>query len=510
MTEQRIGIIDIGSNSIRLAIYERTSEGAYRVIDGSKRAGRLGGQIDAAGNMNEDAVTGLVRTLNHFRLICAHQRAERIRAVATAAIRNARNCSGILARLERETGLPVELLSGEQEAAYGFLGMINTLPVEHGFLIDIGGGSTELSLFRGRELVRSVSFPFGSVTMAKLFTESGELGDDGLAKLEALVLEAAAGESWIRSAPGLPLVGVGGTVRALGKIHQAAVKYPLPDPHNYSLSGAETDDLFGRLRRLPLDKRRKVPGLSKDRADLIVPGLAILRVLFRACRSSSCVVCGAGLRDGLFFDSVLGGGGRLDDVLDYSIGNLNALYPDAPRAHVRQVNRLALTLYDALAADRYFPGRARVWVDTASRLFRIGASIDYYQYAKHTFYLMLSGRLNGLPHRELILAAAIASYKNRSGARQLQQRYRPVLEEDDAALIVKLGTLLQLAIALDRSEAQAISRLSPVRSGARLLLKPQEAVGTLELERREVEAMADDFRKAWGLTPVLDTADGAY
>src|SRR5690606_11965996 len=127
---------------------------------------------------------------------------------------------------------------------------------------------------------------------------------------------------------------------------------------------------------------RKLPGLSKDRADVVVPGVAILRVLFRATKATHYRICGAGLRDGLFHATRFPSHPKLDDVLTYSVTNLAALHPEAPKQHVMQVNRLALELYDVLHYSHQLPPQARVLLDTASRLFRIGASIDYYEYAR--------------------------------------------------------------------------------------------------------------------------------
>ncbi|PZD94066.1 Ppx/GppA family phosphatase [Paenibacillus sambharensis] len=503
MTEQRIGIIDIGSNSIRLVIYERTALGAYRVVDSSKQAGRLSDQIDKHDRLNEAAAERLVTTLRHFRLLCQHHGAGRVRTVATAAIRNAVNRDDVVGHLQRETGMEIEILSGEQEAAYGFLGMINTMAIRDGFLIDIGGGSTELSLFRDGRLRRSYSFPFGCVNLAKAYAPKGMLEDPGLQELEAYILHAIDTEPWIKEFPGLPLVGVGGTVRSAAKIHQAKTKYPLPLTHNYEMDNGEMDSLFGELRSLPLDKRKKTPGLSKDRADLIVPGLAILRCFSRAVQASNYLVCGAGLRDGLFYDSLLQEGSRLDDVLEYSIANLQALYPDVPQGHVGQVNRLAMQLYETLRPACDLDKDASIWLHTASSLFRIGASIDYYHYAKHTFYLMTNSRLNGLSHRGIILASAIASYKNKSGARHLHHAYQPPLQEQDLDLIYRLGTLLQLAIALDRSKSQLIGSLNIEISSTKLLLTADSATAPLDMERKEVESMAADFKKVWGIVPIL-------
>jgi exopolyphosphatase/guanosine-5'-triphosphate,3'-diphosphate pyrophosphatase len=500
MTKQRIGIIDIGSNSVRLVVYEQTEEGAHRVADSSKRPARLSERVDEAGRLTDAAIDELVDTL----LICKHNKAEQIRTVATAAIRNAANREEIIRTIEAACGLEIELLSGEQEAYYGFLGMINTLQIKDGFLIDIGGGSTEVTLFRDRTIVRSVSFPFGCVSLNKRFGASDTLTDEGLRALETAVLDAAREEPWLLEAPGLPMIGVGGTVRALGKIHQAAEKYPFPQTHNYPITGQQTDLLFDHMRRLPLDKRRKLSGLSKDRVDVILPGVAILRVLFRATRAVHYRICGAGLRDGLFHATKFPEQPKLDNVLQYSLSNLSALHPQAPKPHVQQVNRLALELFDAFQATHQLPPQSRVLLDAASQLFRIGASIDYYEYAKHSFYLIMHSHLNGLTHREIVLVAAIASYKSKNRAKQHIADYKELLSESDLEEICRLGMLLQLAAALDRTETQAIQQLNAHLNGAQLLLRPVHPDGSLTVERREVNELGQEFKKLWGVIPQLE------
>ncbi|MCR2802568.1 Ppx/GppA family phosphatase [Paenibacillus soyae] len=503
MTGQRIGIIDIGSNSVRLVVYERTDNGAHRVVDASKRSARLSGKIDEGGALQDDALSELIDTLRHFMRICSHHGIAHIRAVATAAVRNATNRETILRRIKDEIGLSIELLSGIDEASFGFLGMINSLNISEGFLIDIGGGSTELSLFRERELVHSVSFPFGCVSLNKKFDSREQLSDDALKAIESIVGEAVRGHSWIREAPGLPLVGVGGTVRALGKVHQAVHQYPFAQTHNYEMTESSVDELFQTLRRQPLDRRRKTPGLSKDRADVIVPGIAVLRAVFRAARASHYQICGAGLRDGLFHATRFPNRPKLDDPLSFSLRNISALHTEAPRQHVMQVNRLALEIYDDLQPVHRFDARARTLLDCASQLHRIGASIEYYDYARHSFYLIIHSHLNGLTHREIILTASIASYKSKSKVKSQVAEYRSLISDSDIELICKLGLLLQLAASLDRSETQAIGQLTVRTTDRLMLIRPLQIRGSLAVERRELEEIASDFKKQWELEPVL-------
>ncbi|MHA6485216.1 Ppx/GppA phosphatase family protein [Paenibacillus sp. strain BS8-2] len=494
----------MGSNSVRLVVYERTDRGSHRVVDGSKRSTRLSGKMDEGGSLPQEDIVELVDTLNHFTLICANHDIGQIRAVATAAIRNAVNRDEILGQIKIGTGLVIELLSGEDEASFGFLGMINSLDADQGYLIDIGGGSTEVSLFKDRELIQSVSFPFGCVSMNKTFDSKEGLSDESLKAIETIVTAAVKEHPWIGEISGLPLIGVGGTVRALGKVHQAAIDYPLRQTHNYIIEKQGVDELFHTMRAMPLDRRRKLPGLSKDRADVIIPGIAILRVISRIIRASHYRICGAGLRDGLFHSTRFPNAPRLADPLAYSLKNLSSLHTEAPKQHVMQVNRLSLELVDILKSQVPLAAEATRLLDTASQLHRIGASIDYYDYAPHTFYLIVHSQLNGMTHRELVMTAAIASFRGKGKAKTQTAPYRLLLSEADLDIIVKLGMLLQLAAALDRSETQRIGELRIRVQDAQLILTPQLPRGSLALERREIEELSSEFKKHWELEPVLE------
>lgn len=503
---QVTGMIDIGSNTVRLAVYQVQANGAYRVIDQGRWPARLSEKLTNEGLLPLEAIDELAEVLRHFRRICKMHRASRIRAVATAAIRQAVNGRKVLDRLHRLTGLNIELLSGDEEARCGSVAVLRTMSISDALLVDIGGGSTEISLIRNRRLLHAVSIPFGCVnTAARHSLPSGTISEQQLERMQSEMVGVMRAHPWIAQAAGLPLIGLGGTTRALAKLCQRAQEYPYANLHGFELSETMLDETVAKLASLSLDKRRKVPGLSKDRADIIVPGLAILRSIVKHCSSSGIVICGAGLRDGLFYETCLPREEpfSIDQVLEESIHNLTALYPTVPNEHLAQVNRLALALFDRLGPNAGLLPEARRLIDTASRLFKIGAVIDSGDIASHTFYILMHAHWNGLSHREIVLAAGIASYRGANPLRRKLSPYRRILKEGDFHLAVKLGSLLQLAAALDRSESQAISSLEvSVRGGNKLRLTAT-ARHTMPIERMEVDSIAKEFKKNWGFTPKL-------
>lgn len=497
MTNDRIGIIDIGSNSVRLVIYERTDTGAYRVIDESKESARLSARIAPDGSIPEEDTRKLARMLNEFRLLCQVHAVGHIRAVATAAIRNAANGPQVAAELQRLSGMPIEILSGKEEARLGFLGMINALDVSDGFLIDIGGGSTEVSLFRDRKLVRSVSFPFGAVNTAKRFARS-ELSRDDINQIRDMVAEAAASEPWLSAQPPLPLVGLGGTIRSLCKIDQRRTKYALQQTHQYELKSESLGHLAEWLPSLNAKERSKVDGLSDSRSDIIVPGLTILHTLYSLIGATRCIVSGAGLRDGVFYETAFPGAPARSHVLDDSARNLLALHPIVSRAHAEQVALLSMRLFDDLALHRLYGGRVRQLLHASSLLYRIGVAVDYYDFYKHTFYLLVHSRIDGLTHREAVLCALIASYKSKGRLRSMMSPFRELLDERDLELVGRLGTLLQLAISLDRSETQPVTELRATLDQQDLSIHwTCRHEPTIELG--EIARISGEFRKIWGV-----------
>ncbi len=506
MANNRItGIIDIGSNTVRLAVYQLSDNGAYRVIDQGRWAARLSQRMDGEGNLQDEAIEELTEVLRHYRRICQMHGAGSIRAVATAAIRQSANRDRIVQRLSAETGLVIEVLSGEDEARIGSRAMLGTMGTGDGFVIDIGGGSTEISLLLDRQVKFAVSFPFGCVNAASKFS----LGSDPvhpsvLEDIQNFVIQRLASEPWIGQYPGLPIIGLGGTVRALAKLQQRVSDYPLDLLHGYELQAEDVAARLHQLAAIPADKRKKLPGLSKDRGDVIVPGLAILLGIIRHATASSVIVCGAGLRDGLFFDTCVPHyrPQSAQSVLQESIRNLTALYPTAPEDHLNQVRKLAVTLYERLSVKFSLPPQSLTLLETAAKLYRIGTAIDYNNRADHTFYMLLNTHWNGLGHREMLLTASLAAYASAGQHKRNLAPYRALLSDGDIELSGRLGTLLQLASALDRSEAQAISALDLVIMAGKLQVVAH-ASHPLPVEQRETEAIAREFKKTWGLTPKL-------
>ncbi|KJD46320.1 Ppx/GppA phosphatase family protein [Paenibacillus terrae] len=501
----KIGIMDIGSNSIRLVIYEITETGAYRIVQECKEAARLSEKVGTNGRMEREAIRSIAPLLRQFITVCRMHEVVRMRAAATAAIRNAANSDEIVQWIAEETGLTLEILSGEQEGYAGFLGVVNTMNVNDGIIIDIGGGSTEITLFRERQRLHTVSFPFGAVNTNSRFGQevrNGEWSPQQIEEMESFVRSSLQDHDWIFSNPGLPFIGLGGTLRTLAKINQKRQDYSLPVTHHYEMTTEDVDYFYVSLPHLPYEKRKKTAGLSKDRADIIVPGLVILKTIFEAAHGSTYLVSGAGLRDGLFHELVNSEKPVVDNPLITSIRNILSFAVPVSEEHVKRVNEYAVRLYDELVdvwADVSSSAMDKRLLLTAATLYKTGAALNYYHFRQHSVFWILHAGIGGLSHQETVLAALIADYHPKNRTPRLLRTHADILEPSDEERVHRLGSLLQLAIGMDRSESGIITSINPTTGDDALHLR-LESMGEPILEQRELEAVAKDFQKAWNLT----------
>ncbi|MCA1293595.1 Ppx/GppA family phosphatase [Paenibacillus sp. alder61] len=497
----RTGIIDIGSNSIRLAIYEATPEGAYRLVNENKESARLSGKINREGILEEHAILGIVPVLSQFREICEVYGCRTVRVAATAAIRNAANSVRIAERLKAETGLEIEILTGEQEAYFGFIGVAAGMETKDGFIIDIGGGSTEITLFRDRQLQHSVSLPIGAVNAQLKYGGPDPWGQADTARLQQEIERLLSEHKWLAEHPGLELIGLGGTIRTLGKLDQRRRKYPVRLAHHYRLDAESLAYYADLLPYLPLEKRKALDGLPKSRADIIVPGMILLQTVFRHTGAACCVVSGTGLREGLLMDTLGIGVPEPAEVLARQAYGLLAFHAGAPLGHFRQVSRFAERLSAVMEAGGPAPEKAaetRRLLFASSMLYKIGGAIRYHQYDKHTSYWLLHAPLGALSHREAVLCAAIVDCAAGGGKKGIDGELERLLEEGDPERIRELGSLLEIAIALDASETQSVEiKEARLQDGALLLRLKCRSRAYLETSR--LEGAAKSFKKAWKL-----------
>ena len=500
MAEHRTAVIDLGSNSFRLVVFT-AADGWWKRTDEIYLAVRVGEGIDATGELGEQPMQRALEAAEVFAHFCAATgiEAKDIAPVATSAIRDASNQAAFLERVERETGLQVRVLAKEEEAYYGYLAAVNSTTLADGVVLDLGGGSLQLIEVNSRHPGRVGSWPLGAVRMTEHFLPDGDEATKKERKaLQKHVLAILADDApWLGRAS-RRLVGIGGTMRNLAAAAQAEAGEPSLGVQGFQIHREQLDDLIDELAALPASERASVKGIKYGRADLILAGAIVVQSVLEAGGYDAIEVTEAGLREGVFFGELLDGEPPLfDDVRRSTILNLAARYHVDP-AHTEHVARLALTLFDELAAAGLHPGdrweRELLWC--ACVLHDIGMSVDYDDHHKHSRYLILNAGLPGFAPREVALIAQAARY-HRKGMPDFQE-LKPLTDEGDEQRLDRMAILLRLAEDLERSRDQSV-REAHVHSDNGTVRLAVQADGSAAVERwaaqREVELFERAFDK---------------
>jgi exopolyphosphatase/guanosine-5'-triphosphate,3'-diphosphate pyrophosphatase len=460
-SQERLAVIDLGSNSFRLVVF-LAGEGWWKRTDEIYEPVRIGEGLVRSGELAPEPIARALATLDVFAHFAKASGLERgsVDAVATSAIRDARNADEFLREARARSDLPIRVLSREQEARYGYLAAVNSTTLSDGGVLDLGGGSLQLVRVGDRLVRESASWAVGTVRMSERF-----LPPNGPAKrrqLDALrehVAEQLSEAAWLAEARacGRRLVGLGGTVRNLAAAAQRAAGLPSNGVQEMVIERAALDELVARLASLPAAERASVPGIKPARADLILAGAVVVQSVLEAGRFDGLETTEAGLREGVFFERLLEPADPplIDDVRRASVLNLAGQYHlDVP--HTRHVATLALGMFDELARLGLHDGdpRERELLWAASILHDIGMSVDYDDHHKHSRYLILNAGLPGFSPVEVAIIAQAARY-HRKGMPD-PGPLRALFGEGDTERLDRCAALLRLAEDLERSRDQLV------------------------------------------------------
>jgi exopolyphosphatase/guanosine-5'-triphosphate,3'-diphosphate pyrophosphatase len=499
-----LAVVDLGSNSFRLVVFTWSDGSWWKRTDEIHETVRIGEGLDATGDLQPEPMERALETLELYAHFCRATGVGAVRPVATSAIRDAGNREQFLAAARERSGLEVEVLDPEREAWFGYLAAVNSTTLSDGVVLDLGGGSMQLTRVHDRHAVAMRSWPLGAVRMTERFLTREVPKPKHLKALRAHVAEALAEAPWLADAGAI--AGIGGTVRNLAAAAELAAGLPSFGVQGFRLRRDAVDALVERLASLPAAERGKVPGIKPARGDLILAGAVVVQSVMEAAGLETLEVTEAGLREGVFFATRLADREPplFDDVRAASVSNLAASY-GADVVHARQVARLALALWDGLAAAGTHPGDPdeRALLVAAAALHDIGMAIDYDDHHKHSRYLVLSAGLPGFSPRETALIAQMCRY-HRKGTPALGD-VAPLARDGDDALLARCAAVLRVAEQLERSRDQAVDGLEvEVADGtARLELHAHEDV-TVGVWAALRERTA--FEQAFGLRLELSAA----
>jgi len=274
-TAQRIAVIDLGSNTNRLIIMETRLGYSYRLVDEVREVVRLQQGLTKKG-LSKDAITRGLSTLRLYKDFCQQTNVNQILATATSAVREAANGPAFLEQVEDELGITIQLLDGDKEAYYDTLGALNEIELQNGVVLDIGGGSIQLSDIQKRNFIHGKSLLLGALALSEKFISKDPIPKGEFKAIENEISRQLDRIKWLPEKIGQRLIGLGGTIRNLALIEASRQKYPLNTQHGFVLKKSSIKKSITLFKELPIKDRKKIPGISSDRADIILPGAMVL------------------------------------------------------------------------------------------------------------------------------------------------------------------------------------------------------------------------------------------
>ncbi|HUR96117.1 MAG TPA: Ppx/GppA phosphatase family protein [Gemmatimonadales bacterium] len=497
---ERIAAIDVGSNSVRLLVAEYDPASGLSIIDELKDQPRLATGLATTGCLDEAAIERAIQALGRMREVCQRRGVKRIGAVATAAVREAENGPWFVRRVRQELDIPLRIIDAETEAALSYRSVSHhfRLAGERTLVADIGGGSLELIGAVDGLVELTVSLPLGAVRLTELHLPGHRGIHKEIDQLRSYVRKqlrrGVSGRAWAAAT----VIGSGGTFTSLGRMVQARQGIAAGDTvHGVSVTAAEVEQLLDWLVSRTPEQRRQVPGLSPERADIILAGLAVTAELLDRVRSRTVTVSAFGLREGLLLE--MAGAEEISAPDPLGLFREFAERCQSDRRHVEQVRFLALRLFDQLAVELGCEPEERLLLEASGLLHDVGQLVSYRKHHKHSFQLITHAERLGLPPRERGLVALVSRYHRRTGPRKKHADFA-VLAPADQAVVRRLSGLLRVADGLDRGHTAAVETLATKLTPETLIIRiaPRLAGADLGLECWGASRKADVLAKVLG------------
>jgi|RhiMethySRZTD1v2_1073278.scaffolds.fasta_scaffold44133_3 exopolyphosphatase/guanosine-5'-triphosphate,3'-diphosphate pyrophosphatase len=495
----RIAAIDIGTNSLHMIVCRVRPDRSFEVIDREKDMIRLGTGGLNGGRLAETSIAAAIHTLSKFTRLAASHGVDEVIAAATSAVREAENGAEFVGEVKRQLGLHVRVISGSEEARLIHLAAAYAVDVgkRAAVVVDIGGGSTEITLGTSERMQTGRSFKLGVIRLTERFVKTDPITRREARRLARHVRRETG--TYLRQLARRHVervIGTSGTILSLGLF--AAGRRPGDDVRNLRLSAKALRRAGKDLLSMTLQERLKLPAFDPRRADLAPAGVILLEALLDGLGAEEITLCDFALREGLVLDYMQRNAAHIRTVERYPDVRRRSVVELAERcnylpAHAQQVARLALSLFDLTRKHHKLGDQEREWLEFAALLHDVGTHISYERHHKHSYYLIRNGDLRGFDPEEIEIIALVARYHRRGTPKKSHEGYAALPRNRRDAVNV-LGACVRLAEGLDRSHAQVISRIEllPGDDAVRIRLR---AKGDAELEvwaaDRHAAALAD-------------------
>ena len=493
-----IAAIDVGSNALRMAIASIQEDHQPSVLENAREPVRLGQDVFTKGAIPEETGRRAIEAFERFRRLMDKHGVQRWRAVATSAMREARNRDEIVDRIFQTSGIKIMVIGGEEEARLIYLAVANRISLKNklALLVDIGGGSVEITVVANGRIAATESFRMGAVRLLKELEDS-KMGDRAFNQLVREYVDATRrrvkkeiGDKKIDF-----FVATGGNVESLGDLKQHYF-HKEKEKENNILTAPELEELIKDMQAMTFDERVRNLDLRPDRADVIVPAAIVLQKIMKQARVDEVQIPHVGLKEGLLLDLIeeshhKKNGDLRDQMLDSAL-QLGRKYT-FDEQHGTTVARFAAQLFDDTRMLHNLDNKYRLLMEVAALLHDIGHCVTITSHHKHSCYLLLNSPLIGLTESQRAIVANVARYYRKSAPNPGHEPYcnLPVKEQ---VVVTKLAALLRIADALDKEHDGKLKSFEVEYREPQVILR-LKGEGDLLLERWAIAKKSELFEE---------------
>jgi exopolyphosphatase / guanosine-5'-triphosphate,3'-diphosphate pyrophosphatase len=498
-----LAAVDIGSNSVRLKIARLTRHRLTEILE-DREVTRLGESVFRSGFLSPDAIANTVKVLRRFHRAVQNVGVDSVRVVATSALRDARNSHAFSEWVHSSTGWDVEIISGLEEARLIHLGLTSTLRVNASsvLMMDLGGGSCELTISGGGHIRSTISLPLGAVRLTNEFLHHDPPRKAELQQMRGFIArEIERTADRIKRARPKVVIATSGTAESLAAVCRGL--YKTKGARAKTVSRTQMRRIAKLLARLSLEQRRKLQGVGPRRAEIIVPGAAVYAALLERCQLLGFRHSPLGLRDGLLaqmaaeFDRSTRSGKQIESERWDSLLSAVEHY-GIDKDHALKVRESAMRLFSALRSVHGMPQEYAEWLSAAAMLYEVGDYVNRNGRHRHAYYIICHSEILGYTAEQRRIIAAIARYLGKSRPSSGDAPMKALLPADQEN-VTKASLLLRLARALNLSRSDVIREMKVHPHDGRvkltLITKPRS---TVDLELWAVEKEENYFREVFG------------
>ncbi|PUE63604.1 Ppx/GppA phosphatase family protein [Arcobacter caeni] len=403
-------IIDIGSNSMRMVVLQKSSRFAFNLINETKSRVKISeGCYENGGNLQEIPMQRAYESLKSFLNISTALKSRKIICVATSALRDAPNANVFISRISKDLGLNIKVIDGEKEAYYGGIAALNLLHDDTFVTVDIGGGSTEFCFINNGKVEKSISLNIGTVRIKELYFNKNDVEGakkyilDNLKKISELEIKIPK-----------KVVGIGGSIRALSKIVMTKNQYPLDVLHEYMYKVKDEISLFDKISIAKNNDDLKSFGVKKDRFDTIKEGAFIFKTILEELNIDEVVTSGVGVREGAYLTDLLRTSNhKFPENFNVSVRSLLDRFQIDEKQSAYLGNN-AKKIFDVLKPIHNLDNKCRSLLVISSKLHSIGSALNFYKSNDNAFDFILNGLNYDFLHTSRVLVAHTIKFSKKS------------------------------------------------------------------------------------------------